>query len=73
MEGTLALDPSYACVLMVESQNGSIWWFFYCHLPTRDFLLTIDFRSQYADMKHERMELGPSKDEDFDPNPSGFV
>jgi hypothetical protein len=64
VEYVLPVDRSVPCLLIVESEGGSIWWLVYGRLRLGGYILLCIFHSRYSDLETEI--LGSSSEEDSD-------
>ena len=66
VEYAAALDPSFAWLMVRESDNGTIWWLLYCRLRVGTYHLCCAFQSRWIDVEVERMNLVDGADTDDD-------
>jgi hypothetical protein len=67
-----ALNPSHACVMVRESDNGTLWWLLYYRVRVSVYLLMCAFQSRWIDVEVDRMIPGIEESSDED-DASEFV
>lgn len=73
VEYAVPVVAAYACVLVVESEHGSIWWLLYYRICAGVYFLMCSFQSRYDAVDTERVELSLKEEEDSDSNSSEFM
>ena len=72
VEYSVALNPSHACVMVRESDDGTIWWLLYYRVRVGVYLLMCAFQSRWIDVEVDRMIPGVEESSDED-DASEFV